>query len=116
SATSTVTEAVAVGRKASADVRKGAADKRPALVAARDLLGRFSKHLDAQPAGSVDRKTYFVADGTIKGIGQSAARTQLALNHIASALAVSDTKVKDAAEWGAQFSEAAQTLAPLLAN
>jgi len=112
-ATQAVSEAVADARGADAEVRKGTRARGSVLKQSVSLLGRFSKHLDAHAAGTIDRKSYFVADGTAGGIGKSVPRVLRALQHMTKKLKDKNTPVKGAAEWAKDFSEAASKLAPL---
>jgi hypothetical protein len=96
-------------------LRKGVQDKVPALTQALELLGRFSKHLDSHPAGTVDRKVFFTADGTAGGIGRSAPRVLLAVTHITGKL---DSKNKPAIQsadtWHNDFSAIMTALGPVV--
>lgn len=113
-ATEAVREAVSDAREADSAVRAGARAKSPALTRGLDVLGRFSSHLDAQPKGSVDRKQYFAADGTARGVGRSAHRVLLALNHLATQLKKKTVTVSDAASWHKQVAAARDALAPVI--
>lgn len=110
--TAAVGAAVGRARGAEASHRQGVKDKTPALDSGRALLSRFSKHLDAHPAGAVDRKTYFTKDGTIEGAGRSAVDVLLALGAIAGKLADAASPVKSASDWKTEFDAAIATLAP----
>lgn len=113
-ATAAVKAAVDSARAADAKLRQGSQVKVSALAQAIELLGRFSRHLDGHARGSVDRKTFFTADGTAGGVGRSAARVLLALGHISAKLGVDGTPVSDAANWRSEFSRAAAQLAPVV--
>jgi hypothetical protein len=113
-ATEAVQAAVASGRSADAEVRKGTREKVPALDEARSLLSRFSSHLDAHEKGSVDRRDFFTGDGTLAGIGRSAPRVLLSLGHVSSVLRRENSPVRDAAAWQRDFARASRRLAPVI--
>jgi hypothetical protein len=111
--TKSVADAVADARAADAEIRKGTQARGSVLKQGISLLGRFSKHLDAHAPGAIDRKTFFVADGTAGGVGKSVPRVLRALQHIAKKLKAKDSAVKSAAEWSKEFSDVAAQLAPI---
>ena len=80
-ATATVKHALETGRKAESGIRKGSRAKKPVKKRAVSLLGRFGKHLDAHERGAVDRKDYFVYDGTATGVGTGADNVLQAVVH-----------------------------------
>lgn len=112
-ATNAVEAAVTEARTHDATIRKGTKQRVSALKQAIDVLGRFSKHLDTHPAGTIDRKTYFTVNGTAGAVGRSASRVLLALNHIALKLKAKETPVKSASDWAKECAAAASRLAPL---
>src|SRR5689334_2154952 len=93
-ATGTVTEAVRDARAVDAAIRQGTPTRRSALKEAVSLLGRFSKHLDSHPAGTIDRKTFFTYDGTAGGIGKGVLNVLGALQHIAKKLKEKGSPIK----------------------
>jgi hypothetical protein len=97
-----------------ADRRTSRQAKASLLEEALDVLGRFSKHLDAHKDG-IDRKRFF-PDGTKTAIGRSAPRVLLALTHIADLLGKKDSPVREAKEWHKEISAAAAALAPAVAH
>jgi hypothetical protein len=111
---STAAVGTALGRVRGAEAshRRGVQAKVPALDTGRGLLSRFSKHLDAHPAGVIDRKTFFPADGTVGGVGHAATDVLLALGGIAGHLGEAASPVKNAAEWKTEFDAAIASLAP----
>jgi hypothetical protein len=113
-ATVSVGQITKTARKASAEVRAGTKAKGPALAQAVALLGRFSKHLDSHPAGSVDRKLYFPEDGTAGGVGHGAARVLLALGRINVHLKDPSCELKSKADWSQEIEEATQLIAPAI--
>lgn len=110
-----VQNAVTSARDTDAQARKGSKQKSPLLADAAELIGRFSKHLDAHKAGAVDRRAYFTADGTIAGIGRGANDVFLAVNWITSKLAEPDNAVNSRAEWHQEFLNMGVLLGPALA-
>jgi hypothetical protein len=112
-ATKTVQETVIDARAADAEIRKGSKERGSILKQAVSLLGRFSKHLDTHPPGTIDRKTFFVADGTAGGVGKSVPRVLKALQHIATKLKAKDSPVKSSAEWAKECKDIAAKLAPI---
>ena len=113
-ATAEVKAALDASRRAGAEVRRQSQAKGPVLGEALQLLGRFSRHLDAQPRGSVDRRSFFPEDGTAAGVGRSAPRVLLALGRIQTQLKASGCELRDRDEWRKEVGELAQTLAPLV--
>ncbi|MDC3952754.1 hypothetical protein [Polyangium jinanense] len=113
--THAVKAAVDAAREKDAARRKGTQDKRPLLKQARRLLGQFSKHLGAHDAGIVDRKVFFVRDGTATGVGNAAHDVLLAVTHITTKLADPKVTVRDAAHWHGQFDSMMKTLSPVVA-
>ena len=77
------------------------------------LLGRFSSHLDSHAAGKLDRKTYFVANGTAGGVGKSVPRVIAALQHVAKKLKAKSSPVSNSAEWAKDLASAAAALGPV---
>lgn len=112
-ATLAVSAAVEAAREADAAVRGGTDVRRSALKNAVGLLGRFSKHLDSHAPGKVDRKTYFVTDGTAGGVGRSVPRVIAALQHISKKLKAKSSPVTNSAEWAKELAGAAAALAPV---
>jgi hypothetical protein len=113
-ATDSVGQITKTARKASAKIRAGKKLKGPALKQAISLLGRFSKHLDTHPSGTVDRMVYFPEDGTAGGVGRSAPRVLLALGRIGAQLKEPSCDLKTKADWAAEIGEAVQRFAPAI--
>jgi len=113
-ATAAVAQAVEAARDKDAETRLGTRQKKPLLKQAQSLLGRFSRHLSAHAAGSVDRKIFFVADGTAGGVGKSAPQVLLAVSHIAGKLKQPATKINDKATWAKDFSDMMTALGPVV--
>jgi hypothetical protein len=114
-ATAAVKEAVTSARDKDAELRDGVQKKIPALAQSLDLLGRFSKHLNAHPAGAVDRKVFFTADGTVGGIGRSAPRVLLAITHITGKLDPANKPAVNSADtWHQDFSIMMNALGPVV--
>jgi hypothetical protein len=113
-ATTAVHEAIETSRDASSNIRSTTKDKGTALQRALSLLGRFSKHLDTQEKGEVDRKRFFPETGTAGGIGKSAPRIAIALGRISSLLTNPESPVKSKDEWLKEFKTALKSLSPLL--
>jgi hypothetical protein len=112
-ATNAVQEAVADARTTDAEIRKGSQSRGSILKQGLSLLGRFSKHLDTHAPGAIDRKTFFVADGTAGGVGKSAPRVLRALQHIGKQLKAEGSPVRDAAAWAEDCKTIAAKLAPV---
>jgi hypothetical protein len=112
-ATQAVQGAVADARAADAEIRKGSKARGSVLKQAMSLLGRFSKHLDTHAPGTIDRKTFFVADGTAGGVGKGVPRVLRALQHIGKQLKAEGSPVKNAAEWAKECADLAAKLAPI---
>ena len=112
-ATKAVQTAVADARAADAKIRTGSHARGSVLKRATALLGRFSRHLDTHAPGIIDRKTFFVADGTAGGVGKSVPRVLHALQHIAKHLKVQGSPVKSAADWAKECADIAGELAPI---
>jgi hypothetical protein len=112
-ATQAVSEAVEAAREADATIRGGTQARRSALKNAVSLLGRFSSHLDSHAAGKIDRKTYFVTNGTAGGVGKSVPRVIAALQHIAKKLKAKASPVSNSAEWAKELASAATALGPV---
>lgn len=113
-ATAEVKTAIGGARGKDADHRQGVQQKTPTLKQAIHLLGRFSKHLDGHPRGAVDRKVYFVADGTAGGVGRGAQKVLLAVTHITSELNLATCPVRDRVTWHQEFSAMATAFAPVV--
>ncbi|MRG94092.1 hypothetical protein [Polyangium spumosum] len=114
--TNAVKAAVDAARDKDAERRKGTQNKRPLLKEARRLLGQFSKHLSAHDASIVDRKVFFVRDGTATGVGNAAHDVLLAVTHITTKLAGPQLTVRDAAHWYGRFDSMMKTLTPVVAH
>ena len=113
--TQVVEAAVASARKKDAESRKGSMDKAPVLAQAVELLVRFSNHLDSHKSGAVDRKSFFMMDGTVRGIGKSAHNILLAVNRIAGELNDASCSVQDRVDWHKEFSDMALSLGSVVA-
>ncbi|MBI5482239.1 MAG: hypothetical protein HY906_25510 [Deltaproteobacteria bacterium] len=113
-ATAEVKRRTDAARTASAALREGAQGKGPVLGRSVRFLGRFSTHLDSQPKGEVDRRTYFPEDGTAGGVGRSAPRVLLALGRIAELLAKPECRATGRAEWQAEAQALIAELAPVV--
>ena len=113
-ATAAVESAVGQARGADAGKRKGSRDKKPVLGKAKDVIRRFSKHLDTHAKGTVDRKVFFVRDGTVEGAGGAATDVLLALGHVTGELGKPGTPVKNAADWKAEMEVVIAELAPAI--
>jgi len=83
------------------------------LDASVALLNRFSAHLDAHPSGTVQRKAFFLSDGTVSGVGRSAPRVVLALAHISTELKKPTSPIKDAGNWQKDFENQLAVLSPV---
>jgi len=114
-ATAAVKAAIDTGRSAGAGVRKGATGRKPALELARELLARFSNHLDSHKKGVIDRKTFFTLDGTVGGVGQGTADVLIALANLSTQLTekVSPIPVTDKDAWAAEVKETISSLTPI---
>lgn len=112
-ATTAVQGAVADARAADAEIRKGSHARGSVLKRSVALLGRFSKHLDTHAPGTIDRKVFFVADGTAGGVGKSVPRVLRALQHIGKQLKVKGSPVKSAGDWAKECADLAAELAPI---
>lgn len=115
-ATETVQSMLSSSDEADAALRHNVYHKEPALTQVFELFSRFSSHLDAHPKGTVDRKTFFKTDGTIRGIGRSAPRVLQVLTHISTMLKDKNCTVKDAKVWQKELEGALKTLTPILSN
>jgi hypothetical protein len=115
-ASKAVADAVASAREAEGDVRHATKAKAPALSEGIALLGRFSNHLDGHKDGVVDRKDYFVTDGTAGGVGKSAVAVLSALTHLSVALKKKGSPVRDASGWQKEVQDAMKALAPIVAH
>jgi len=113
-ATATVKHALETGRKAESGIRKGSRAKKPVKKRAVSLLGRFGKHLDAHERGAVDRKDYFVYDGTATGVGTGADNVLQAVVHISTKLSEEGCPVRDLETWLGDFRNMAEELAPVV--
>lgn len=113
--TAAVQAAVSAAREKDASLRQGSQDKAPILEKARRLLGQFGKHLDAHDEGVVDRKVFFVKDGTVAGIGRAAPDVLLAITHITTKLGDPKCKVRELAYWHERFDTTMKELAPVIA-
>jgi hypothetical protein len=113
-ATATVKAAIDASRQSLAGVREGTRSKRPLLKDAKNLLGRFSKHLDGHKPTTIDRKTFFTRDGTATGVGHGAHRVLQAVVHISTELSRDTCPVQARADWLAEFREIAANLAPVV--
>jgi hypothetical protein len=115
-ATGAVFAAVTAAREADTEIRKHARGKTPAVEQARAVLRRFGSHLDTHPSGTVDRRMFFTADGTVGGVGRSVPRLLLSLGHIERTLGNGKKKhnVKDAAAWAKEIGDSAANLAPVV--
>jgi hypothetical protein len=113
--TAAVSAAVSAAREKDASLRQGSHDKAPILEKARRLLGQFAKHLAAHDAGVVDRKVFFVKDGTVAGVGRAAPDVLLAITRITTKLDDPKCPVRDLAHWHARFDAAMKELAPVVA-
>lgn len=89
-----------------------ARSKREATAALRSVLGRFSKHLDTHPAGTVARGEWFTKDGTLKGIGAGAPKVAAAAAHIVGKLGAPDSGITNAAAWAKELGDAHAVLLP----
>jgi len=98
-----VKAAVDGSRKADAAKRAGSTAKEPVLEQGRDLLTRFSSHLDGHPKGVVDRKVFFTQDGTASGVPKAASQVLLAFSTITEQLGHADCPVRDRATWLEEF-------------
>src|SRR5690606_26465315 len=74
-------------RSADSAIRQGKSDRISMLGQTNTLLNRFSSHLDAHPPGIVDRKVFFVEDGTVSGIGNAGPKVLRAVTRITEKLA-----------------------------
>lgn len=108
--TATVKLAVDAARVKDATHRDGTKTKSSLLKDAYALLGRFSKHLSAHE--DIDRKLFFVRDGTAGGVGRGAQDVLLAVTHIATRLADPKAGIRDRAHWHNQFDDTMKALAP----
>lgn len=115
-ATISIKQLLEASRQAQAKVRINAQAKGPVLKQALDLLGRFSRHLDSHPRGSIDRKTFFPEDGTAHGIGKSAPRVLVALSRICTELKKNDSSLRDRSHWQDETEQVYQALAPMIAH
>ncbi len=113
-ATSAMSTAIASARTADGELRKGFTARGPALGAAIDVLGRFSRHLEAHKSGEVDRKLFFTADGTAGGVGRSATRVLLVLTHISGELKKKTCTVRDKETWKDEITAAIAHLSPAI--
>ncbi len=114
-ATEAVAETLTAAQELDATRRQAVRNKRPMLRQARNLLTRFSRHLQAHAEGSVDRKVFFKADGTASGVGQSAAAVLQALTHISLKLK-ERTEINDRERWQSEFERVMSELAPVVDN
>lgn len=108
--TAAVKLAVDAARSKDAEHRDGTKTKTSLLKDATGLLGRFSKHLSAHE--DIDRKSFFVRDGTVAGVGRGAQDVLLAVTHIATKLIDAKAGVRDRAHWQNQFDATMKALAP----
>jgi hypothetical protein len=113
-ATAAVKNAVDHARRHDARLRRGVQQKTPLLRQALGLLGRFSKHLDAHAPGAVDRKVFFTADGTARGVGRGAAAVLLGVTHITGKLQDPESGVNDRATWRVAFDTMMTELGPVV--
>lgn len=113
-ATVAVKTTVDGARTHDARLRRGAQEKTPLLKQAISLLGRYSKHLDGHAPGTIDRKVFFVADGTASGVGRAAASVLLAVTHIAGKLQDPDSNVADRLRWHGDFTTMMTNLGPVV--
>jgi hypothetical protein len=113
-ATLAVANAVAAARTDDAELRRGVRQKTPLLKQATGLLGRFSKHLDGHAPGAVDRKVFFTADGTARGVGRGAAAVLLAVTQIAGKLQNQNSGVRDRESWQDEFTRMMTNLGPVV--
>ncbi len=101
-------------RSADSAIRQGKSDRISMLGQTNTLLNRFSSHLDAHPPGIVDRKVFFVEDGTVSGIGNAGPKVLRAVTRITEKLAKEDSPVRDRAAWHAEFSTVMTGLAGVI--
>ena len=113
--TAAVKSTVEAAREKDASLRQGSQDKAPLLEKARSLLVQFGKHLAAHDDGLVDRKIFFVKDGTVGGVGRAAPDVLLAITHITTKLGDPQCKVRDLAHWHDRFDATMKALAPVVA-
>lgn len=113
--TAAVKETVDDARGKDAERRQGTQAKAPILKQARNLLGQFSKHLASHEAGIIDRKIFFVKDGTAKGVGKAAPNVLLAVTHIKAKLDDAKSPVRERAHWLGRFDTTMKALAPVVA-
>jgi hypothetical protein len=116
SATAAVATAVSSARGTDTVLRKGVKSKATALASAIGVLGRFSKHLGAHEADTLDRKAFFPADGTAKGAGTTPPRVLLALTHLSAEIKKKSHPLNDRARWLDEVSTALADLTPVVAK
>lgn len=114
SATKEVGKLLGSTRDTDAERSAGVRKKQPLLQAARELLIRFSKHLDTHKKGELVRKRYLPA--TASELGRSAPRALLALTHLETELAKKNSPVREAKIWHQEIAAAAAALAPAVAH
>ena len=115
-ATAAVATAVSSARGTDTVLRKGVKSKAAALTSAVGVLGRFSKHLGAHEANTLDRKAFFPADGTAKGAGTTPPRVVLALTHLSAEIRKKAHPLSDRAHWLDEVTTALDNLSPVVAK
>lgn len=114
-ATRLVQQEVARARAADGKLREGVLDKAPAATAAVDVLTRFGKHLDSHRRGTIDRRAFFVDDGTVQAAKAGGPGMVLvALRHIQGELKKKGSPVADPQRWVKEVGAAIDGLAPAL--
>ncbi len=104
------THSVDAGRRA------GSTTRQSVLEQGRDLLMRFSRHLDAHPKGAIDRRVFFAQDGTASGVPRGASQVLLALSRIGEQFEREDSPVRDRTSWLAELSSTMNALASAIGH
>ncbi|MBI5479462.1 MAG: hypothetical protein HY906_11425, partial [Deltaproteobacteria bacterium] len=112
--TAEIKRRIEASRAAGAAIREGAGGKGPVLDRGIRYLGRFSTHLDSEPKGQSDRRTFFPEDGTAGGVGRSAARVLIAIGRIEEQLAKPECRATSKAEWLAEATALRAELTPVV--
>ncbi len=114
-ATDVVAGHLHAARSGSSALHAAVSAREAPLAEARDVLARFSKHLESHRAGSVPYGQFFVEPPHTLG-KRGPARVIAALDHVIGALDEHQAVVREPAWWRRELSTAREALEPALAE